>query len=479
MTRTVLLLGSGFVAKPVLFYFKRFPNYHVLIATNDQKTGEKLHKAYSEMSSLFVFDVTKRENILPLIKKSDVVISLLPYSLHPTIARFCIDASKHLVTSSYISPELEKLNQECQSRNLIILNEMGLDPGIDHIATMKIKDDIEQRGGKIVGFRSFCGALTSPECLDNPLAYKFTWSPAGVINAISDAQYLENGKVVRIPREDLLYNIGSLKTSNALNLLYYPNRDSVKYKKTYGFEHTQSLIRGTVRFPGFIETLTALFELGLTKKETPIAKTWFETVRPLIASQSPAAPLFTPADLENARRWLGLASGQIQPGQLLNAISTNHHWAKMTPVQRSERARRAIEGLAFLGLFNPNLAIADPKTTLFDNLVALMSSKMLFKRSDRDLVVLTLEFDVEFDTGARELTEFKLIMTGDSDDLTAVEKGVGMTAAVAAKLIIDGKVQKRGVIGPFSPDVYNPAFKELTELGLIVEAVTHSFPPKL
>lgn len=468
MTRNILLLGSGFVSEPVLAYFSRFPNFHVTIATNDQNSGNFLHSKYKPSSSLTICDVTKKNLISPLIKTHDVVISLLPAPLHPLIGQYCLEASKHMVTSSYISPELKAMNEQVKAKNLTFLNEMGFDPGVDHIVTLKVRDDIKALKGKIESFESHCGALLSPEYLDNPFNYKFTWSPAGVFRAISDARFLKNNKIEEVSKRELMYNVKELNVSNKLKLEYYPNRDSLIYKQLYGLDDAQRVIRGTVRFPGFTEVTAGLMELGLFNQDGETGSSWVDFIERNIKLESDVLSIFPDAAIEQLRLKFPEIAKNFSFTKLLNTISHHSLWYSLSLPAQIARATNILSAISFMNLWN--VPVENPNASPFNNTISVLSKIMTCPRDNKDLIVLYLVFTVKFETGARQVWEYNCIMAGDNPEaggLSAIEKGVGLTTAVGAKMVLDGVIKQRGVIGPFTREVYEPVYRELKELGLI------------
>jgi saccharopine dehydrogenase-like NADP-dependent oxidoreductase len=227
--------------------------------------------------------VQNSEQLKSIIFMADIVISYVPAFLHIHVARACLELGKNMVTASYISPELQALDQEAKAKGLVFLNEMGLDPGIDHLATMKVIDEVREKKGRIVEYESWCGGLPSPTCCDNPLGYKFTWSPIGAFRALKNrAVYLDKGTNVEIEPADLLYSSTEVRLNQALTLEGYPNRDSLSYRDVYGLSDTSRLLRGTLRYIGFTELINAFKEIGYFNEETTKGETWAEYTRFLL-----------------------------------------------------------------------------------------------------------------------------------------------------------------------------------------------------
>lgn len=267
--KTVLVLGAGYVASPLVEILTRDENVHVIVGSEllgkiyifvlfcfhafhqFSAPGEEVaRQAQKNNAESVVIDVNKNQDTLDsLVAESDLVISLLPYSLHANIAERCIQHGKNMVTASYISPEMKALHGRAVEAGITILNEVGLDPGIDHLLAMECFDQIKSNGGKITSFRSFCGGLPAPENADNPLAYKFSWNPRGVIaNTLGGAKWLENGEVKEImPGGELMDSTVPIDFLKGLNLEGYPNRDSLVYRDVYKISQASTIVRGTLR----------------------------------------------------------------------------------------------------------------------------------------------------------------------------------------------------------------------------------------
>lgn len=249
--KRVLVLGSGFVAEPLVEMLTRNENNHVIVGSDLRNPNglstEKLRKFNAE--SVLIDVLKQTEDLDDLIERSDLVVSLLPYTMHTSIAKKCIQFKKNMITASYQSPEIKALNQAAIDANITILNEVGLDPGIDHLLAMECFQQVHSNGGEILTFKSFCGGLPAPENADNALLYKFSWNPRGVImNSVFGAKWLENGEIREIPPGgqlmDSAIDIDFLKS---FNLEGYPNRDSLIYRDVYGLKSVQTLLRGTLR----------------------------------------------------------------------------------------------------------------------------------------------------------------------------------------------------------------------------------------
>uniref|UniRef100_A0A0K0DBU6 Saccharopine dehydrogenase n=1 Tax=Angiostrongylus cantonensis TaxID=6313 RepID=A0A0K0DBU6_ANGCA len=261
--KKVLVLGAGLVSGPLVDFYSRQSKVQVTVATESR---EDAHRLVKSNITPFVIDVQRESDMLDqLIRDHDLVVSLLPFSFHPLVAKLCIKNRINMVTSSYVSPELEALDQPAKDAGVTIMNESGLDPGIDHMLAMECIDEVANHGGKVTSFVSFCGGLPAPEYSDNPLRYKFSWSPKGVLTALlNPAKYLQDGKEVEIASGKVVDHLYPIDFLPGFNLIGYANRDSVKYGGIYGITPgCRTLIRGTLRYKGFVEAVKALDAVGL------------------------------------------------------------------------------------------------------------------------------------------------------------------------------------------------------------------------
>lgn len=301
-----------------------------------------------------------------------------------------------------------------------MLNEIGLDPGLDHLSAKKIIDEAKAQGSKILSFKSWCGGLPAPECADNPLAYKFSWSPRGVLlAALNDARFRIGGKEVHIPGSDLLLSVWNAPFKSPLALEGLPNRDSLKYLDLYGLQGVETMLRGTLRYSGFCELMKEFRAIGLFSLQ-PLSEglqacgNWAEAARMLLnqANHTPSMNLF------QAMTWLGMTNAD-EPFSI--------------------------------------------QSTLLDSFCALLQSKLQYSAQERDMVVMHHEFVMERPTGIERL-ESSLIEYGQPGGFSAMARTVGYPAAVAAEMIADGKVSMFGVIAPVTPQLYNPLLTRLEEV---------------
>jgi len=432
--RKTLILGAGLICRPIIRHLLESGNVEVTQAT---RTVSKAHEmiAGHPHGRAVALDVTAggaADRLDELVRETDLAISLLPYMYHPMVAEACIRHRKNMLTTSYVSPAMCALEPRVKQAGIVILNEVGLDPGIDHMSAMRVIHHVSKRGGQVRSFRSTTGALPAHESSNNPFGYKFSWSPRGVLLASRNAaKWLENGSIVEIPGERLFENYRLQDVPGAGTFENYPNRDSLPYKEIYGLNTARTVYRGTYRMPGWCETLRSIVALGWLRDE-PVkfaGRTYRDMTAHLIGAGT--------TDLL-----------QAVPGKL-----------GFPPYAA------AIKRLEWLGLFDdeplPSNA-NDPLTYL--NL--LMLSKLSMQPGDRDMVVMHHEFTVEFSSGKTERITSTLLDYGIPGGDTSVARTVALPAAIAAKMILNGQIQNPGIYVPVESSIYQPILNELETLGI-------------
>jgi len=431
--KRILVFGAGLVAGPLVKYLLSHPDCSVVVADMELDRAEKLVSGYprGEAKALSIED---RAAMKAEIDRADLVISMVPYVYHPVIASAAIDSGRNVVTASYVSPAMKELDARAREKGVIVLNELGLDPGIDHMEAMRIIHEVHEDGGRVLSFTSYCGGLPAPEANTNPFGYKFSWSPRGVLLASKNsAKYLKGGEVVVIPAEKIFENPGLIPIPGLGEFEGYPNRDSVSYREIYGIPEAGSILRGTLRYPGWCRTLKSIGDLGLF--DETLVKDWAgQTYRDFMAGlvHAPAA-----ADVRNAVAGrLGLEPGSDIIGRL--------EW---------------------LGLFsNDPLPVA--RGSALDILAARMIQKLQYTAGERDMVILQHEFLAESGNGRIEKITSTLIDFGIPGGDSSMSRTVGLPAAIGARLILEGRIKETGVRVPVTPDIYNPILDELSRLGI-------------
>ncbi len=436
----VLVLGAGLVARPLVQYLLG-KGYEVTCASRTAAKAEALIAGHrnGRARGLDLADETK---LGEFIAATDLAISLVPPPLHPVVARHCLANGKPMVTTSYVSPEMAALDAEARRKGLVILNEIGVDPGIDHMSAMRIIDDVKRRGGEIRAFKSYCGGLPAPQHNDNPFGYKFSWAPRGVLMASRNgAQYLQDGRTVTIEPLRLFRDMHVLQVPGFGDFEAYPNRDSVSYQEVYGLEGIPTLFRGTLRNMGWCDCLYTYRQQGLLELD-PI-KVKGRTYAQLMRDHLGAGP---DEDLRAAfARKAGLPKDSLP--------AWNLHW---------------------LGMFSDRPVKGD-QTTMLDAMGELMFEKLAFKPGELDLIVLFHDFQAVFPDGHRERITSQLIDFGQPGGDSAMSRTVSLPAAIAAHMLLRGEITEKGVLRPVLPGIYNPVLDELATLGIACREHTESY----
>ncbi len=427
--KTVLCLGAGLVARPYVQYLcKR--GFHVIVASRTKEKAEKLIQGCKSAEAV-QFNIKDDDELLQeLVNKSDLVCSLLPYTYHVKAAEVAIENNKHFCTTSYISNEMHELDKPANESNVILLNECGVDPGIDHMSAQKIIDEIHDQGGKIISFTSFTGGLPAPEANDNPFGYKLSWSPRGVLLAgRNDAQFLQDGEEVTIPGSELFNNCNIMEIPGMGEFEGYPNRDSLSYIDIYDINEVQTMLRGTLRYPGWCDTIQAIADLGLLdlteRKLSGI--TYKEMIQQIVSEDS------------NPRE----------------AVAKELSLESSDPI---------IERLDWLGLFSED-TMPDDRNTYLDALCNLFEEKLQYATGERDMIVMHHEFVAKYPEKREKVTS-TLIDYGIPNDDTSMSRTVALPVAIASRLILQDKIDARGVHRPILPEIYEPILSELKELGI-------------
>ena len=434
MVQNILVLGAGMIAGPLVRDLLAH-GYGVTVTSLALDDAVRLVDGHPAGKAL-ALDLSDEAALAALVGSHDLVISLVPYTFHPLVAKHCLECSRNLVTASYVSPAMSALDAEARARDLIFLNEIGLDPGIDHMSAMRIIDDVHARGGVVRHFRSYCGGLPAPDANDNPFGYKFSWSPRGVLMATANAaRFRHDGHEVVVAPKDLFRNMHLLHVPGAGDFEAYANRDSTEYAVVYGLgAELQTIFRGTLRNIGWCDTMHNLVKIGMTD---PVSRdsggtTCAHFVRRVLGA-GPADDL----RLAAAAR-MGVPADSLPPW--------NMHW---------------------LGLFSDRHLDAEHLSPL-DVLSELMQDKLRYLPGERDMVVMFHEFKAWFPRRQRyERLTSSLVDFGIPHGETSMSRTVSLPAAIAARLILEGKIKGRGVLRPVTPEIYNPVLDALAELDIV------------
>uniref|UniRef100_A0A8C2CTP7 Alpha-aminoadipic semialdehyde synthase, mitochondrial n=1 Tax=Cyprinus carpio TaxID=7962 RepID=A0A8C2CTP7_CYPCA len=439
--KRVLLLGSGYVSGPVIEYLTRDAGTQVTVGMfpSQNPSGMRFYSKYPNTIAVML-DITRQEGHLEsLIKDHDIVISMLPYAFHPQVAKQCIKMKVNMVTASYLSPAMKELQKSAEDAGITIVNEIGLDPGIDHMLAMECIDQAKADGCTVESYSSFCGGLPAPECSDNPLRYKFSWSPYGVLlNTISPAIYLKDNQVISVPPGGALLDVTEpMDFMPGFNLEAFPNRDSTKYAEPYGIESARTLIRGTLRFRGFSSAMSGFVKLGLINTEPC----------PLLGHT--ASPV----------SWKELLCKQI--GLSTSVSSRVFEDAIYERIGRDDFRMHSLRGLGMLS--EEPVPHAE---TILAAVAKHLEAKLSFAKGERDMVIMRNDVGIRHPTGELETKHISLVVYGDPNGYSAMAKTVGYPAAIATRMVLNGELTTKGLVVPMTKSIYSPVLKRLQEEGL-------------
>ena len=433
--KNVLICGAGMSATDLISYMLRCADkFDWTVTVGDIRVDVASQKIGGHPRGKAVyFDCYDSEIMERYIKDADIVISLLPPGMHAAAARIALRHDAHVVTASYASQEMIDMHEAAKAKGLTFLNELGADPGIDHMNGMRSIDAIRSKGGVLQSFESYCGSLMAPESNDNPWGYKFTWSPMNVILAGSTgACFYEEGELCCIPYHRLFEDPELVRIPGFRTFEAYENRDSVTFRKKYGLDDIPTFIRATLRYPGFCELWSQLIKLGLTADNYPIDDSENMTYRQWVASYLPR----TGGNLESRLA----AHLEIPEGGELHQKLI---WAGLL----SDRPIERVQGT--------------PAEILLD----LLLDKLKFKDGDIDMLVFYERIKYALDGDLHEHVSH-MVTKGIDHKHTAISRTVGLPAAIGARMILNGEIQTRGVLYPWTREVYDPILSELEEMGI-------------
>ncbi len=428
--KKVLILGAGLVVKPMVEYLLD-SKFALTIASPMKERADEMIAGNPQGVSVD-WSMDDLDTLEKLVNEHDITVSLLPYKYHSEVARVCLRHRKSLVTTSYVQKEMMELNDEAIKAGVIFLNEIGLDPGIDHMTAMRIIDHIHNKGGKVEEFYSLCGALPAPEAANNPLRYKFSWSPKGVVLASKNsALYLKNGKQVFIEPVNLFKDRFTYNFPGIGILDVYPNRDSISYMDIYGIPETKTMYRGTFRYKGWCETLDAMKSLNML--DDTVRDYQGMTYAEFLAERGDVA-------VKNLKKNISLKLGVDEDSA-------------------------EIKSFEFLGFFS-NEYLNYRSSTPFDITSDRMIKKMSLADNERDMVILQHVFLAAYPEGKKEEIKSSMLDFGYPATNTSIARTVALPAAIAVKLILEKKINMTGVCRPVVPEIYNPVLDELKTLGI-------------
>ena len=433
--QNILVIGAGRSASSLINYLLTHSvkeNWNVTVGDVSLDLVKQKTAGHANARAI-QFDINNDSQREEEIKKADIVISMLPAFMHMNVAKDCVRLKKHLATASYVSKEMKELDAEAKAAGIILMNEIGLDPGIDHASAMKVIDHIHAQGGELTSFQSFCGGLVAPESNDNPWGYKFSWNPRNVVLAgQGTAQFIEDGQYKYIPYNRLYTQICTVNVDGYGTFDAYANRDSLSYRKIYDLEKIATMLRGTLRMPGYCKAWNVFVKLGLTDDSYKMEASDTLTYRQLLEA-------FLPQGKQSVKE-------------------------KLVAFMGTEMDAEALAKIEWLGVFEDRkirLKDATPAQILQD----LLEEKWLLKEHDKDMIVMQHEFEYSL-KGQNKKIVSSLVVKGEDQVYTAMAKTVGLPLAISAKLILQGKIKARGVTIPTTKEIYEPVLAELETLGV-------------
>ncbi|KAI8182369.1 Saccharopine dehydrogenase [Colletotrichum sp. SAR 10_75] len=435
--KRILVLGSGLVAKPCVDYLIRDERNKLTIACRTLSTAQTLAADHSRATAIGL-DVASPE-LDTHVTEHDVVISLVPFIYHPTVIKAAIRGKTHVVTTSYVSPAIRELEAEAKAAGITVLNEVGVDPGVDHLYAIKTIGEVHAKGGKVKEFYSYCGGLPAPECADNPLKFKFSWSPRGaLLSQFNSACFLQDGKVFEISNQHLMAHAEPYHVVDGYSFVAYPNRNSVPFREFYNIPEAETVIRGSLRYAGNPAFVGALIRMG-----------WLDT---------------------QPKEWLATKNEGLTLKEVLGRCINSKDFDEKTLINRTEELcdftsnaerKDIIEGLRWIGLFSDKPATL--RGNLLDTLCAELEKLMSFQPGERDLVMLQHKFVVEWKDGSK--------VTGSlSYGYSAMAKSVGITCGIATQLLLNGEpaLNVPGVLAPYKAEICDPIRKAVESEGIVL-----------
>ena len=434
--KKILVVGAGRTASTLIQYLQKNAekqNWQITVADQSFDLA-KARAGKNKFTKALKFDVFDDEQRDEEISIADVVVSLLPETLHIHLVKDCLKYKVHLVTASYVSDIMNSFNEQAQKRNVILLNEMGLDPGIDHMETMRIINEVKQKGGELTSLKSYGGGLVADESNDNPWGYKITWNPMNVVTAgMASARYYKDGQLKVVPYNRLFLDTEMVDVPGVGKFESYPNRDSIKYKRIYHVPKIPNVYRGSLRRKGFCKAWNALVKLGITDNRYII----------------PDSDTMTYNDFVSI--YLDKKNGNSTLEELRDFLG-----------EKSDS--KVMQKIKWLDLLSKKkIKIKDGKPA--EILLELLKEKWEFKKNDKDMVILQTEVEYKIEKRIEKIIS-TLVVYGKDSDNTAMATTVGLPIGIGVNLILNNKIKERGVVIPVHANIYKPALKELAEWGI-------------
>lgn len=436
--RKILIIGAGKSASQLIKYLLNKAVMQSLQITVGDLSIDHAKKLVGDhpSGSALTLDVFNQEQRAEAIDKADIVISMLPARFHIEVAKDCLTYGKSMVTASYISQEMQEMDDAVKKKGLVFMNEIGLDPGIDHMSAMQVLDRIRAKGGKILLFESFTGGLVAPESDTNLWNYKFTWNPRNVVLAGQGgaAEFVQEGTYKYIPYQRLFRRTEFLNVEGHGRFEAYANRNSLKYRSVYGLDNIPTLYRGTIRRVGFSRAWHIFVMMGMTDDSYKLQETENMSYRDFINLFLP----YSPTD-----------SVELKMRHYLKIDQDDLLWDKLVE----------------LDVFNANKKIGISKATPAECLQRILEDKWTLEAQDKDMIVMYHKFGYEID-GKRKQIDATMVHTGKDQVETAMARTVGLPVAMATLRILNGEITSPGVQLPIRKEVYEPILKELQDYGI-------------
>ncbi|POR30686.1 saccharopine dehydrogenase [Flavobacterium columnare] len=441
--RNVLIIGAGRSASSLIKYLlekSESENLHLTIGDLSLELAQRKTLGHKNATPI-ALDIHNADQRQTEIKKADIVISMLPAHMHIEVAKDCILYKKHMVTASYISDAMQALDDQAKENGLIFMNEVGLDPGIDHMSAMKVLDEIRDQGGKIILFESFCGGLVAPESDNNLWNYKFTWAPRNVVLAGQGgaAKFIQEGTYKYIPYNKLFRRTEFLEIEGFGRFEGYANRDSLKYRSVYNLDDALTLYRGTIRRVGYSKAWDMFVQLGMTDDTYIIDDSHNMSYREFVN-------LFLPYHASD--------SVEIKLRHQLKIDQDDVMWDKLVE----------------LDLFSNQKILGIKNATPAQALEKILTDSWTLQPDDKDMIVMYHKFGYELNSERKQI-DATMVCIGDDQTYTAMAKTVGLPVAMATLQILNGNITTPGVQLPIKKEVYTPILKELEEYGVIFNEI--------
>ncbi|WP_282162055.1 saccharopine dehydrogenase family protein [Ulvibacterium marinum] len=439
MLRKILIIGAGKSTAYLLDYLLEKATSQKLHITIGDLNPDSISKSVKEHPSCTIIqlDIFREDDRKRVIEDSDIVVSMLPARMHNNVAKDCLAFGKHLVTASYISPEIRALHKKVKEKGLVFMNEMGLDPGIDHMSAMQVIDRIRQKGGKMLLFESFTGGLVAPESDTNLWNYKFTWNPRNVVLAGQGgaAKFIQEGTYKYIPYHKLFRRTEFFEIEGYGRFEGYANRDSLDYRKAYGLEDVLTLYRGTMRRVGFSKAWNMFVQLGMTDDSYTIENSKGMSYREFVNLFLP----YSPTD-----------SVELKLRHYLKIDQDDSIWGKLLE----------------LDFFSAKKTILLKNATPAQVLQKILEDSWTLTKDDKDMIVMYHKFGYEL-SGKKRQIDANMVVIGENHSHTAMAKTVGLPVAIATLLILNKEIKTPGVQIPINKEIYEPILSELSALGVI------------